>query len=77
MHGGIVHLDIMLKRCQTTGGRRRLSTKCQKGSILPLAALMPVLVADGKAVALGANGVASYGAQKALEAGTRLNETCS
>ena len=39
---------------------------------LPLATLIPALVAGGKAVALGASGgTASYGAKKALEAATR------
>ena len=66
------HLDIMPKRCPTTGGRPRRSTKRQKRGILPLAALIPALVAGGKVVALGAaSGAASYGAKKALEAATR------
>jgi len=53
---------------QTTGGGRRGKTKRQKGGILPLAALIPALVASGKAVALGAtSGTASYSAKKALE----------
>ena len=66
------HLDIMPKRCRATDGRSRRSTKRQKGGILPLAALIPALVAGGKAVALGAaSGAASYGAKKALEAATR------
>ena len=70
--GVTCHLDIMPKRCRTTGGRPRRSTKRQKGGILPLAALIPALVAGGKAVALGAaSGAASYGAKKALEAATR------
>ena len=66
------HLDIMPKQRRTTGGRSRRSTKRQKGGILPLAALIPALVAGGKAVALeAASGAASYGAKKALEAATR------
>ena len=37
--------------------------------LLPLAALIPALIAGGKAVALGAaGGAASYGAKKGLEA---------
>ena len=43
-----------------------------RGGLLPLAALIPALIAGGKAVALGAaGGAASYGAKKALEAATR------
>ena len=43
-----------------------------RGGLFPLAALIPALIAGGKAAALGAaGGVASYGAKKALEAATR------
>ena len=39
-----------------------------RGGLLPLAALVPALIAGGKAAALGAaGGAASYGAKKALE----------
>ena len=42
-----------------------------KGGLLPLAALIPALIAGGKDAALGAaSGAASYGAKKALEAAT-------
>ena len=52
-------------------GRRRRRTR-QKGGLLPLAALIPALIAGGKAVGLGAlGGGASYGVKKALEAATR------
>ena len=52
------------------GGRRRRTR--QKGGLLPLAALIPALIAGGKAVGLGAlGGGASYGVKKALEAATR------
>lgn len=52
--------------------KRRKKTKRQKGGIFPLAALLPALIAGGKAVALGAtSGAAGYGAKKALEATTR------
>ena len=52
-------------------GRRRRRTR-QKGGLLPLAALIPALIAGGKAVGLGAlRGGASYGVKKALEAATR------
>ena len=45
--------------------------KRMRGGLLPLAALIPALIAGGKAVALGAaGGAASYGATKALEAAT-------
>ena len=51
--------------------RRRRRTR-QKGGLLPLAALIPALIAGGKAIGLGAlGGGASYGAKKALEAATR------
>ena len=41
----------------------------QKGGILPLAAVIPALLAVGKAVGLGAaGGAASYGAKKAMDA---------
>ena len=41
----------------------------QKGGILPLAALVPAMVAAGKAAALGAaGGAASYGAKRGLKA---------
>ncbi|KAL9960269.1 hypothetical protein ACROYT_G033707 [Oculina patagonica] len=50
-------------------GRRRIG---QKGGILPLAALIPALIAGGKAIALGAaSGAAGWGAKKALNAATR------
>ena len=40
--------------------------------LFPLAALIPALIAGGKAVALGAaSGAASYGAKKGLEAAFR------
>ena len=44
----------------------------QRGGLFPLAALIPALIAGGKAVALGAaGGAASYGAKKGLEAAFR------
>ena len=44
----------------------------QKGGILPLAALIPALIAGGKAIRLAAAGAgASYGVNKALESATR------
>ena len=50
---------------------RRRRTR-QKGGLLPLASLIPALIAGGKAVGLGAlGGGASYGVKKALEAATR------
>ena len=62
----------MPTRYQTTGRRRRRSTKHQKGGILPLAALIPALKTGGKTVSLGAaSGAASYSAKKALVATTR------
>ena len=47
-------------------------TRVQRGGLFPLAALIPALIAGGKAVALGAaGGAASYGAKKGLEAAFR------
>ena len=52
--------------------RRRRRRRRQRGGLLPLAALIPALIAGGKAVALGAaGGAASYGAKKGLEAAFR------
>ena len=54
-------------RVRRTRRRRR-----QRGGLFPLAALIPALIAGGKAVALGAaGGAASYGAKKGLEAAFR------
>ena len=54
------------------GRRKRRRRTTQKGGLLPLAALIPALIAGGKAVGLGAlGGGASYGVSKALEAATR------
>ena len=45
--------------------RRTRRKRRQRGGLLPLAALIPALIAGGKAVALGAaGGAASYGAKK-------------
>jgi len=56
-------------RVRRKRGRRR---RRQRGGLLPLAALIPALIAGGKAVALGAaGGAASYGAKKGLEAAFR------
>ena len=50
--------------------RRRVARKgmrVQKGGIFPLAAIIPALVAAGKAAALGAvSGGAAYGAKRLL-----------
>ena len=44
---------------------RRRRRRRQRGGLFPLAALIPALIAGGKAVALGAaGGAASYGAKK-------------
>ena len=52
--------------------KNRVRKRGQKGGILPLAALIPALIAGGKAVGLGAlSGAAGFGAKKALEAATR------
>jgi len=60
------------KMMMMRGKKRKMTRKRQKGGIFPLAALIPALIAGGKAVALGAaSGAAGYGAKKALEAATR------
>ena len=64
----LIHSNTMPRRRQTTVRRRK---RRQKGGIFPLAALLPALIAGGKAVALGALGAAGYGAKKALQAATR------
>ena len=52
--------------------RRRRRRRRQRGGLFPLAALIPALVAEGKALALGAaGGAASYRAKKGLEAAFR------
>ena len=52
--------------------KRRLTKRRQKGGILPLAALIPALIAGGKALGLSAlGGAASFGAKKGLEALTK------
>ena len=52
--------------------RRRRRRRRQRGGLFQLAALIPALIAGGKAVALGAaGGAASYGAKKGLEAAFR------
>ena len=52
--------------------RRRRRKRHQRGGLLPLTALIPALIAGGKAMALGAaGGAASYGARKGLEAAFR------
>ena len=58
----LIHSNTMPRRRQTFVRRRK---RRQKGGIFPLAALLPALIAGGKAVALGAaSGAAGYGAKK-------------
>ena len=60
------------KMMMMRGKKRKMTRKRHKGGIFPLAALIPALIAGGKAVALGAaSGAAGFGAKKALEAATR------
>ena len=55
-----------------TRRRRTRRRRRQRGGLFPLAALIPALIAGGKAVALGAaSGAVSYGAKKGLEAAFR------
>lgn len=59
------------KRRQRKQRRGRIR-KRQKGGILPLAAVIPAIIAAGKAAGLGAAGAAAgFGTKKALEAITR------
>lgn len=52
--------------------RRSRIRKRQKGGILPLSAVIPAIIAAGKAAGLGAAGAAAgFGTNKALEAITR------
>ena len=52
--------------------RRRRTKRGQRGGLLPLAALIPALIAGGKAAALAAvSGAAGYGVKKGLRAATR------
>ena len=60
------------KMPKTRARRTRRRKRYQRGGLLPLAALIPALIAGGKAVALGTSGgAASYGAKKGLEAAFR------
>ena len=62
----------MVRRKSRWRGRRRRRRPRQKGGILPLAALLPALIAGGKALGLGAlGGGAAFGVKKALGAATR------
>ena len=62
----------MVRRKTRWRGRRRRRRIRQKGGILPLAALLPALIAGGKALGLGAlSGGAAFGVKKALGAATR------
>jgi len=63
---------MMMGNKMMRGKKRKMTRKRHKGGIFPLAALIPALIAGGKAVALGAaSGAAGFGAKKALEAATR------
>ena len=63
----------------TTRRRRRVKRKVtkrgHKGGILPLAALIPSLIAGGKALGLGAlGGAASFVTKKGLDALTKKKQ---
>ena len=61
-----------MKSKQTVRRNPRRRKKTQKGGLLPLAALIPALVAEWKAVALGGiSGAAGYGVKKGLGAASR------
>ena len=52
--------------------------KRRRGGVLPLAALIPALIAGGKATALGAvSGAAGYGVKKGLRAATRKKKAAT
>ena len=58
-----------MKSKQTVRKQLRRRRRTQKEGLLPLAALIPALVAAGKAAALGGiSGAAGYGVKKGLEA---------
>ena len=62
----------MVRRKTRWRGRRRRRRTRQKGGLFPLAALLPALIAGGKALGLGAlGGGAAFGVKKALGAATR------
>ena len=57
---------------RTVHRKPRRRKKTQKGGLLPLAALIPALVAAGKAAVLGGiSGAAGFGVKKGLEAASR------
>ena len=61
-----------MKSKRTVRKKPRRRRKAQNGGLLPLAALIPALVAAGKAAALGGiSGAASYGVKKGLQAASR------
>ena len=61
-----------MKSKRTVRRKPRRRNKAQKGGLLPLAALIPALVAAGKAAALrGISSAAGYGVKKGLEAASR------
>ena len=61
-----------MKSKRTVRKKPRRRRKTQKGGLLPLAALIPALVAAGKAAALGGiSGAAGYCVKKGLQAASR------
>ena len=61
-----------MKSKRTVRKKPRRRRKTQKGRLFPLAALIPALVAAGKAVTLGGiSGAAGYGVKKGLQAASR------
>ena len=61
-----------MKSKRTVRRRPRRRKRTQKGGLLPLAALIPALVAAGKAAAIGGiSGAAGYGVKKGLAAASR------
>jgi len=64
-----------MKSKQTVRRKPRRRRKVQKGGLLPLATLIPALVAAGKAAALGGiSDAAGYDVKKGLEAASRKRQ---
>ena len=62
----------IMKSKRTVRRKPRRRRKTQKGGLFPLAALIPALVAAGKAAVLGGiSGTAGYGVKKGLQAASR------
>ena len=64
--------DEMIVPRRRRKSRKRGRKRRQRGGLFPLAALIPALIAGGKAAALGAvSSAAGYGVKKGLDAAMR------